>query len=221
MGNSGNGQRFNSTKRFKNNAGAPQKRVEIVETGNSNSGNATVWCYNYNWKGHMATACPKQRTRGSKFHKQALLLALKDEASGTFIEKENSFMANAYSDDDMEDLEANATVMLMANMQELHMNDSGPVYDTDGMCHVHDPNTCLIHEIASPTASASDKEQVVQTDSSTSPQKDDQMNTILTFHDEEDQINPVVHLMIKLRMIKMIMLNKMNLCLIHILTLCS
>jgi hypothetical protein len=36
----------------------------------------------------------------------------------------------------MEDLEANATVMLMANLQELHMNDSGPVYDTDGLSQV-------------------------------------------------------------------------------------
>lgn len=46
-------------------------------------------------------------------------MALKDEKEGTFNEQEKSFFANAYNDDDMEDLEANAAVMLMANMQEL------------------------------------------------------------------------------------------------------
>lgn len=83
----------------------------------------------------------------------------------------------------MEDLEANAVVMLMANMQELQLNDSGPVYDTDGLSQVHDLNTCLIHEIASPSASESDKAQVVPSDSSLSPQEDEQMNTVVIFDD--------------------------------------
>jgi hypothetical protein len=80
-------------------------------------------------------------------------MALQDEKDGHFTEQENNFMANANNDDDMEDLEANAAVMLMANMQELRLNDSGPVYDTDGLSQVHDLNACLIHEIASPSAS--------------------------------------------------------------------
>ena len=85
--------------------------VEIVEIGNT-----VVRCYNYDGKGHLANACPKPRVRGSEFHKQALLLALKDEDGRTLTDKENSFMANAYFDDEMEDLEANTTVMLMANI---------------------------------------------------------------------------------------------------------
>ena len=48
-GNSGNGQRFNNNGGFRNNPGAPQKRSDIVETVNSDSGNA-VWCYNRNGK---------------------------------------------------------------------------------------------------------------------------------------------------------------------------
>lgn len=186
IGNSGNGQRFNATGGYRNNAGAPQKRVEIVETGNT-----MVRCYNCNGKGHLANVYPKQRTWGNAFHKQSLLLALKDEAGGILTDKENNFMADEYSDDDMEDLEANAAVMLMANMQELHMSDTCPMYDTDGLSQVPGSTICLIHEIASPSASTSDEEQVVQNDSLLSPQEDEQMNTVVTF-DDDDQINPVV-----------------------------
>jgi hypothetical protein len=181
--NSGNGQRSYNSGGFRNTSGASQQRSKPVETRNSNSGNA-VWCYNYNEKGHIATACPQPRTRGSKFHKQALLMALQDEKDGNFTEQENNFMATANNNDDMEDLEANATVMLMANMQELQFNDSGPVYDTDGLSQVHDLNACLIHDIASPSASESDMAQVVPFDSSSSSQDDEQISTVVIFDDD-------------------------------------
>jgi cytochrome c553 len=181
--NNGNVQRYNNSGGFRNNSGASQQRSEPVETRNSNSGNA-VWCYNCNEKGHIATTCPQPRTRGSKFHKQALLMALQDEKDGNFTEQENNFMATTYNDDDMEDLEANAAVMLMANMQELQLNDSGPVYDTDGLSQVHDPNACLIHEIASPSASESDVAQVVPSDSYSSSQADEQISTVVIFDDD-------------------------------------
>ena len=84
----------------------------------------------------------------------------------------------------MEDLEANVAVMLMENMQELQLNDSGPVYDTDGLSQVHDLNTCLIQENASPSASESDKAQVVPSESFLSSQEDEQMNTVVIFDDD-------------------------------------
>jgi cytochrome c553 len=182
-GNFGNGQRFSNNAGFRNNSGCSQQMSEPVATRNSNSGNA-VWCYNCNEQGHIATACPKPRTRGSKFHKQALLMALQDEKDGNFTEQENNFMVHANNDDDMEDLEANAAVMLMANMQELQLNDPGPVYDTDGLSQVRDPNACLIHEIASPSASGSDTAQVVPSKSSSSSQTDEQISTVVIFDDD-------------------------------------
>jgi vacuolar-type H+-ATPase subunit I/STV1 len=111
-------------------------------------------------------------------------MALKDEKEGTFTEQETNFIANTYNDDDMEDLEANAAVMLMANMQELQLNDSVPVYDTDGLSQVQDLNTCLIQENASPSASESDKAQVVPSESCLSSQEDEQINTFVIFDDD-------------------------------------
>ena len=72
-------------------------------------------------------------------------MALQDEKDGHFTEQENNLMANANNDDDLEDLEANAAVMLMANMQELQFNVSGPVYDIAGLSQVNDLDTCLQH----------------------------------------------------------------------------
>lgn len=53
---------------------------------------------------------------GGEYHKQALLLALKDEDGGNLSDTDHNFMADTNSDDDMEDLEANAAVVLTVNM---------------------------------------------------------------------------------------------------------
>lgn len=152
----GGGQGFNPMGR--NNMGAPQQqRAQVVEQGNAQNGINGLRCYNCNEKGYLDNACQKLRIRGSAYHKEALLLAHKDEAGGTLTNKEHSFMANADSDDDMEDLQANAEVMLMANMQELHMSDTSPVYDTDGLSKVSD-QTIFIKDLLSSPTSASDKD---------------------------------------------------------------
>ena len=134
--------------------GRNNNRAQVVEHGNAQNGLNGLRCYNCNEKGHLANACPKPRTKGSAYFKEALLLALKDEAGGSLTDKEQSFMADADSDDDMEDLQANAAVMLMANMHELHMSDTGPVYDTDGLSQVPE-HTIIISELISPPISES------------------------------------------------------------------
>ena len=98
-------------------------------------------------------------------------------------------MADAYKDDDMEDLEANAAVMLMANMQELHFNETGPVYDTDGLSQVHATSLCLDNDIASSSLSAFDTEHDVQPESSLPPLEDDQINTYVAFDDPIEVVN--------------------------------
>ena len=58
-----------------------------------------------------------------------------------------SFMANIPSDDEYEDLEPDtADVMLMASMQELHMDDTDPVYDTHATDDSEDPVVKLCKE---------------------------------------------------------------------------
>ena len=96
-------------------------------------------------------------------------------------------MANAQSDDDMEDLEANAAVMLMANMQELHLTESGPAYDSDTLSQVHNFSTCFIHDIVTPSESASTSKQSVQNEALFSKDENYQLDTVVVFDD--DQIN--------------------------------
>lgn len=111
-------------------------------------------------------------------------MALKDEKEGTFNEQENSFFAYAYNDDDIDDLEANAAVMLITNMQEHQLNDSDPVFTTDGLSQVNDLTTCSIEFNASPSASESDKAQVVPSESFLSSQEDERLDTVVIFDDD-------------------------------------
>lgn len=130
-GNSGNGQTSaggSGNNNFKRN-------IQVVETGNSPASGSTIRCYNCKKQGHLANACPEPRTRGGDYYKQVMLMAYKDEAGGELSETQQGFMADTLSDDEYEDLEANAAVVLMANMQEHYISqtENGPVYDTDGL----------------------------------------------------------------------------------------
>nr|GEY64638.1 hypothetical protein [Tanacetum cinerariifolium] len=102
--------------------GMVQQREENEQTiqrnprTESNPRKPNVQCYNYNARGHYACDCPQPKVRDSKFFKEHMLLALKDEAGGNLTEEENDFMLDIYHvDDSLEEL--NSTVIMMARIQ--------------------------------------------------------------------------------------------------------
>ncbi|GJV64889.1 integrase, catalytic region, zinc finger, CCHC-type containing protein [Tanacetum coccineum] len=90
--------------------------VKTIPRIESTQGKTNVQCYNYNGKGHDARECPKPRVRDSKFFREQMLLATKDEAEVHLNEEENDyFLNNAYGDNTLDEL--NATVIMMACIQ--------------------------------------------------------------------------------------------------------
>ncbi|WP_254485986.1 hypothetical protein, partial [Salmonella enterica] len=75
--------------------------------------------------------------------------------------------------------------MLMAQMQALHISDTGPVYDTDGLSQVPEQTIITTDLISQPT-SESDKAQNVQHEPPTSHYDDSQLDPVVTFDDQDD-----------------------------------
>ncbi|GKA54790.1 hypothetical protein Tco_0753739 [Tanacetum coccineum] len=72
--------------------------------------------------GHYARDCSKPRVQDSKYFREQMLLAAKDEAGVHLDEEENDFMLmSANGDDQLEEL--NASVIMMARLQPAD-NDS-------------------------------------------------------------------------------------------------
>ena len=185
-GNSGNGR---ATSGIVTNAWNSQRKVETVDTGNSKTTGTTLHCYNCKKQGHLANACPEPRTRGGDYYKHVMLLAYKDEAGGNLNDTQQGFMENTLSDDEYEDLQANAVVVSMANVQEHHISETenGPLYDTNGLSQVPDSEICLINDIVS--VSAHDEQQSVQTTSLSTLNDDNQINLVVTFDDQSENDN--------------------------------
>ena len=55
------------------NVAAPQRKVEIVETGNTQTRGESTHCYYCKKRDHIANSCPAPRTTGGDYYKQVML----------------------------------------------------------------------------------------------------------------------------------------------------
>ncbi|GKD42381.1 integrase, catalytic region, zinc finger, CCHC-type containing protein [Tanacetum coccineum] len=100
-------------------------------------GKPNVQCYNYNAKGHYAHDCPQPKVCDTKYFREHMLLAMKDEAGENLNEEENDFMLNNhYGDDSLKEL--NAALIMMEHIQLVENKaDAEPTYDADALGEVN------------------------------------------------------------------------------------
>ncbi|GJU46638.1 reverse transcriptase [Tanacetum coccineum] len=68
--------------------------------GNQGNNAGNIQCFNYNEKGHYARDCSKPTTRDSKYFREQMLIATKDEAGIHLDDEENDFMLMSAIGDD-------------------------------------------------------------------------------------------------------------------------
>nr|GFB08765.1 hypothetical protein [Tanacetum cinerariifolium] len=69
-------------------------------------------CHKCNEKGHYARECQKPKVHDSKYFREKMLLAMKDEAGSNISNEENDFILDTSYGEELEEL--TASVMLMA-----------------------------------------------------------------------------------------------------------
>ncbi|GKB01041.1 putative RNA-directed DNA polymerase [Tanacetum coccineum] len=102
--------------------------IQRVPRTESTPDKANVQCYNCNEKGHYARKCQKPKVRDSKYFREQMLLAMKDEAGSNLSNEENDFMLDTSYGEDLEEL--TTAVILMAQLQSADENaETVPSYD--------------------------------------------------------------------------------------------
>ncbi|GJS86888.1 retrovirus-related pol polyprotein from transposon TNT 1-94 [Tanacetum coccineum] len=110
--------------------------IQRVPRTESTPGKANVQCYNCNEKGHYAREFQKPKVGDSKYFREQMLLAMKDEAGSNLSNEENDFMLDTSYGEDLEEL--TAAIMLMAWLQSADENaETVPSYDAKAVSQVH------------------------------------------------------------------------------------
>ncbi|GKA76392.1 retrovirus-related pol polyprotein from transposon TNT 1-94, partial [Tanacetum coccineum] len=155
--------------------------VQRVPRTESNLGKANVQCYNCNARGHYARDCPKPKVRDTRYFREHMLLAMKDEAGGTLNAVENDFMLdNAYGDYTLEEL--TTTVIMMERIQPTDdKGDDEPKYDVDAASKVNAWQISLISGMHSIGVHEHTNHAKLKTVINTSD--DDQIDSNIIFYD--------------------------------------
>ncbi|GJV90660.1 retrovirus-related pol polyprotein from transposon TNT 1-94 [Tanacetum coccineum] len=160
---------------------ANDQTIQRASRIESNPGKPNIQCYNCNARGHYACDCPQPKVRDSKFFREQLLLALKDEVGGNLKEEENDFMLdNYYGDESLEEL--NAAVIMMARIQPI--DDTGATSSRSDVDIRSEVNASTKHNKSRmPSKSVHEQKNHVKLKTVINTSDDDQIDSSIIFDD--------------------------------------